>query len=84
MWVVFEGTELGNQWVNVFVSRKGAKVSECIMWDMDCFQAQSWETSLFSVFSANSILRVKQIVNVCCMVYAEPRKKINPIVPYAA
>ena len=51
MWVVFEGAELGNQWVNVFVSRKGAKVSECIMWDMDCFQARKAGKPVYSPFS---------------------------------
>jgi len=36
----FESAELGNQLYDVFVSRKSAKVSECIMWDMGCFQAR--------------------------------------------
>ena len=40
MMCFFESAELGNQLYDVFVSRKGAKVSECIMWDMDCFQAR--------------------------------------------
>ena len=65
----------------IFVSRGAAGDLDCVVCVL---RARSWETSLFSVFSANSILRVKHFVNVCCMVYAEPRKKINPIVPYAA